>query len=71
VLTTNSPALTALMQQGILPASSAVVTWIFLCFEFGGMAIVSLVGLLMLRSEWRRAQLLLSADVREGYLSPT
>jgi protease PrsW len=71
VLTTNSPALTALMQQGILPASSAVVTWIFLCFEFGGMAIVSLIGLLMLRSEWRRAQLLLVADVREGYLSPT
>jgi protease PrsW len=71
VLTTSSPALTALMQQGILPASSAVVTWIFLCFEFGGMAIVSLVGLLMLRSEWRRAQLLLVADVRGGYLSPT
>lgn len=66
VLTTNSPALTALMQQGILPASTAVATWIFLSFEFGGMAIISLIGLLMLRSEWRRAQLLLSTDSRQG-----
>ena len=71
ILTTNSPALTALMQQGILPASTAVVTWIFLCFEFGGMAIVSLVGVLMLRSEWRRAQALLAIDPGQGYLSLT
>jgi len=69
ILTTNSPALTALVRQGILPAPTAVVTWVFLCFELGGMAIVSVVGLLMLRSPWRRAQTLLATDPRQGHLS--
>jgi len=57
LLTTNSPALTVLLQQGLLPASSAVATWIFVTFEFGGMGIVSMIGLWMLRSSWRRARL--------------
>jgi RsiW-degrading membrane proteinase PrsW (M82 family) len=57
LLTTNSPALTVLLQQGLLPASSAVATWIFVTFEFGGMGIVSIIGLWMLRSSWRRARL--------------
>jgi len=57
LLTTNSPALTVLLQQGLLPASSAVATWIFVTFEFGGMGIVSMIGLWMLRASWRRARL--------------
>jgi hypothetical protein len=61
LITTNSPALGALLRQGLLPASSAVVTWIFLTFEFGGMAIVSVIGLWMLRAAWRRARLQLTA----------
>lgn len=61
LITTNSPALGALLRQGLLPASSAVVTWIFVTFEFGGMAIVSGIGLWMLRSAWRRARLELTA----------
>ena len=61
LITTNSPALGALLRQGLLPASSAVVTWIFLTFEFGGMAIISVIGLWMLRAAWRRARLQLTA----------
>jgi protease PrsW len=68
VLISNSPALTGLMQRGVLPASTEVVTWIFLCFEFGGMAIVSLIGLLMLRSAWHRAHALLSVEPGPGRL---
>jgi protease PrsW len=71
VIITASPALAGLTQQGILPASTQVVTWIFLVFEFAGMALVSVVGLLMLRSAWRRAHAELSVDPRQGYLYPT
>jgi RsiW-degrading membrane proteinase PrsW (M82 family) len=73
ILTTNSPALTGLMRQGILPASTAVVTWIFLCFELGGMAIVSLIGVLMLRSAWHRANALSQLEPATGkaFLYPT
>jgi hypothetical protein len=56
LLVTSSPALTVLMQGGLLPQSTDVVTWIFLTFEFGGMAVVSAVGLWMLRRAWRRAR---------------
>jgi RsiW-degrading membrane proteinase PrsW (M82 family) len=56
LLVTSSPALAVLMQGGLLPQTTAVVTWIFLAFEFGGMAVVSLVGLWMLRRAWRRTQ---------------
>ena len=50
-----SPALAELHRQGLLPRAEGVVTWIFLTFQFGGMAILSVVGLLLLRSAWRRA----------------
>jgi len=56
LLVTSSPALAVLMQGGLLPQTTAVVTWIFLAFEFGGMAVVSVVGIWMLRRAWRRAQ---------------
>jgi protease PrsW len=56
LLVTSSPALTALMQGGLLPRSEDVVTWIFLAFEFGGVALISALGLWMLRHAWRRAQ---------------
>jgi hypothetical protein len=56
LLVTSSPALNVLMQGGLLPQTTDVVTWIFLAFEFGGMAVVSAIGLLMLRRAWRRAQ---------------
>jgi protease PrsW len=56
LLVTSSPALNVLMQGGLLPQTTDVVTWIFLAFEFGGMAVVSAIGLLMLRRAWRRAR---------------
>jgi hypothetical protein len=71
LIITASPALTGLTQQGIVPASGQVVIWIFLTFEFAGMALVSLVGLLMLRSAWRRAHAQLTIDPRQGFLYPT
>ena len=52
---TSSPALAELHRQGLLPRAEGVVTWIFLTFQFGGMAILSVVGVLLLRSAWRRA----------------
>jgi protease PrsW len=57
LLVTSSPALNVLMQGGLLPQTTDVTTWIFLAFEFGGMAVVSAVGLWMLRRAWRRARL--------------
>jgi RsiW-degrading membrane proteinase PrsW (M82 family) len=56
LIVTSSPALTVLMQTGLLPQTTDVTTWIFLAFEFGGIAVVSVVGLWMLRRAWRRAQ---------------
>jgi hypothetical protein len=56
LIVTSSPALTVLMQTGLLPQTTDVTTWIFLAFEFGGIAVVSGVGLWMLRRAWRRAQ---------------
>jgi RsiW-degrading membrane proteinase PrsW (M82 family) len=56
LLVTSSPALTALMQGGLLPRSEDVVTWIFLAFEFGGIALISALGLWMLRRAWRHAR---------------
>ena len=52
VLVTSRPAAFA----GSLPRSDEVVGFAFLAFEFSGIAIVSAVGLLMLRSAWHRAQ---------------
>jgi hypothetical protein len=45
-----------LIQTGLLPQTTDVTTWIFLAFEFSGIAVVSVVGLWMLRRAWRRAQ---------------
>jgi RsiW-degrading membrane proteinase PrsW (M82 family) len=56
LIVTSSPALTDLMRAGILPRSTSVITWIFVAFEYGGLALVSGVGLAMLRRSWRRAQ---------------
>jgi RsiW-degrading membrane proteinase PrsW (M82 family) len=56
LIVTSSPALTELVQQGVLPRSTSVVGWIFMVFEYGGLALVSAVGLLMLRRSWHRAQ---------------
>jgi RsiW-degrading membrane proteinase PrsW (M82 family) len=56
LIVTSSPALTVLIQTGLLPQTTDVSTWIFLAFEFGGIAVISGVGLWMLRRAWRRAQ---------------
>jgi RsiW-degrading membrane proteinase PrsW (M82 family) len=55
LLVTSSPALNVLMQGGLLPQTTDVVTWIFLTFEFGGIVLISALGLWMLRRAWRRA----------------
>jgi hypothetical protein len=55
LLVTSSPALPALMDQGVLPRSYSVILWIFNAFQFGGLAVISLIGLWMLRRAWRRA----------------
>jgi RsiW-degrading membrane proteinase PrsW (M82 family) len=55
LIATSSPALPALMSEGILPRSRDVIAWIFNAFQFGGLAVLSLVGLWMLRRAWRRA----------------
>jgi hypothetical protein len=55
LIVTSSPALTVLIQTGLLPQTTDVTTWIFLAFEFGGIAVVSVIGLWMLRRAWRRA----------------
>ena len=56
LIVTSSPALADLMQQGVLPRSTSVITWIFVAFEYGGLALISAIGLVMLRRSWRRAQ---------------
>jgi RsiW-degrading membrane proteinase PrsW (M82 family) len=56
LVVTSSPALVELTQQGVLPRSTGVITWIFVAFEYGGLALVSAIGLAMLRRSWRRAQ---------------
>jgi hypothetical protein len=43
------------MRDGILPRSYAVIQWIFNAFQFGGLAVISLIGLWMLRRAWVRA----------------
>ncbi|MDP9321499.1 MAG: hypothetical protein M3P16_10450 [Chloroflexota bacterium] len=48
-------SLPALMDQGVLPRSYSVILWIFNAFQFGGLAVISLIGLWMLRRAWRRA----------------
>lgn len=55
VLVTSTAQATGIFQGGVIPKSTEVVSVIFLGFELGGMAIVSAVGLLMLRAAWRRA----------------
>jgi RsiW-degrading membrane proteinase PrsW (M82 family) len=52
------------LQQGSVPRSGAVVGVLFLVFEFSGIAIVSGIGLWMLRSSWRRAHF--EAPLRGG-----
>jgi RsiW-degrading membrane proteinase PrsW (M82 family) len=54
VLVTSGPAV---LEQGSIPRSGAVVGLAFLAFEFFGIAVVSAIGLLMLRSSWHRAKL--------------
>jgi protease PrsW len=63
LLVTSSPALTVFIQGGLMPRSTStdVITWIFLAFEFGGMAVVSAVGLWMLRRAWRHAGRLIAS----------
>jgi len=46
---------TGLIQSGSIPRAAAVVPWIFLLFEFGGIGVISAVGLWMLRQTWKRA----------------
>jgi RsiW-degrading membrane proteinase PrsW (M82 family) len=60
LIVTSSPALPALMDQGILPRSYAVIQWIFNAFQFGGLAVISLIGLWMLRRAWRRANVVIA-----------
>jgi hypothetical protein len=55
LIATSSPALPVLMRDGILPRSYAVIQWIFNAFQFGGLAVISLIGLWMLRRAWVRA----------------
>jgi RsiW-degrading membrane proteinase PrsW (M82 family) len=55
LIVTASPALPALMEQGILPRSNTVIQWIFNAIQFGGLGLISIVGLAMLRRAWHRA----------------
>jgi RsiW-degrading membrane proteinase PrsW (M82 family) len=55
VLVASTAQAAGILRGGLIPKSAEVVSGIFLGFEFGGMAIVSAVGLLMLRAAWRRA----------------
>jgi protease PrsW len=55
LIATASPALPALMDHGILPRSNTVILWIFNAVQFGGLAVLSIVGLWLLRRAWRRA----------------
>jgi hypothetical protein len=55
ILVTSVSVAVGALEQGSIPTSGAVVGVLFVVFEFSGIAIVSAVGLLMLRAAWRRA----------------
>jgi len=55
VLVASTPPLQARLARGDLPQAQEVVAEWFLGFEFGGMAIISVIGVWMLRRAWTRA----------------
>ena len=55
LVATSSPALVELSRDGLLPRAERTNTWIFLAFEFGGMVVLSAIGLALLTSFWRRS----------------